>query len=188
MHRHELPLETSALSQDLITYLDARFRETSQQIAATQQQIASLREETAQRFEQIDQRFEQVDHRFEQVNQRFEQVNQRLEAVDQRFEQVDQRFEAAETTARHTLILVEGLRHEIHTVAEGFLGLNEKLERYRQESQLSFSQVQGWIEPYFRNLDGRIKILEGWADRQNWDVVKSVRRILGRPVSEQQAG
>jgi chromosome segregation ATPase len=166
------------LSEDLIAYLDARFRETSQQIAATQQQIvatqqqiASLREETAQRFEQVDRRFEQIDQRFEQV--------------DRRFEQIDQRFDAVETTARHTVVLVEGLRHELHTVAEGFLGLNERVERYAEESRLSFSKVQSWIAPYFRNLDGRVKILEGWADRQHWDVVESVRRILHRPIHEQ---
>lgn len=141
------------MSEDLIAYLDARFRETSQQIAATQQQIASLREETVQLFEQ----------------------------VNQRFEQIDQRFESVETAARHTVVLVEGLRHELHVVAEGFLGLNERVERYAEESRLSFSKVQAWIAPYFRNLDGRVKILEGWADRQHWDVVESVRRILHRP-------
>jgi hypothetical protein len=127
------------MDQELIAYLDERFRETSQQ-------IAELREETTRQFEQ-------VDHRFEQ----------------------------AETTARQTLVVLEGLRHEVHVVAEGFLGLHEKLERYRADSTASFELVRGWIEPYYRMLDGRLSVMEGRADRQQGDVMEAVRRILARP-------
>jgi chromosome segregation ATPase len=49
------------MDQELIAYLDTRFRETSQQIAATTQQVESLRRETSQRFEQVDTRFKRVE-------------------------------------------------------------------------------------------------------------------------------
>jgi chromosome segregation ATPase len=159
------------MDQELIAYLDERFRETSQQIAElreeTTRQISGLREETTRQFEQVDRRFEQVDRRFEQV---------------------DDRFERAETTARQTLVVIEGLRHEVHIIAEGFIGLHEKLERYHTESTASFDQVRVWIEPYYKLLDnrvnlldGRLSVLEGRADRQQGDVMEAVRRILGRP-------
>lgn len=119
----------------------------------TTRQIAELREETVRRFEQ----------------------------VDRRFEQVDDRFERAEATARQTLVVIEGLRHEVHIVAEGYLGLDEKLQRYHSESAASFDQVRGWIEPYYRILDGRLSVMEGRADRQQEDVTEAIRRILGRP-------
>jgi methyl-accepting chemotaxis protein len=167
VHRNELATEINALSQDLIAYLDARFSETSQQIAATQQQIAATQQQIVATQQQIASLREETAQEFEQVKQRFEQV--------------DQRFEQVETTARQTVVLVEGLRHELHVMAEGFLGLNERVERYAEESRLSFSKVQAWIAPYFKNLDGRVKILEEWAERQQWDVVESVRRILHRP-------
>ncbi|HEX6863266.1 MAG TPA: hypothetical protein VF414_10650 [Thermoanaerobaculia bacterium] len=86
-----------------------------------------------------------------------------------------------ETTARQTLVLVEGLRHEVHVVAEGFLGLDEKLGRYYREATLSFDQVRSWIEPYYRELDGRIRLIERGRDRMQEDVVEAVRRLLGRP-------
>lgn len=42
------------MDQELIAYLDARFRETNQQ-------IADLREETTRRFEQVGKRFDEVE-------------------------------------------------------------------------------------------------------------------------------
>ena len=58
-----------------------------------------------ERFQGIDERFERQEHRF---NARFNEVNARL---DDRIEEVK----------RHTGVLVEGLRHELHLVAEGLM-------------------------------------------------------------------
>ena len=44
------------------------------------------------------------------------------EYLDERFERIDHRFERAEETARHTLVVVEGLRHEVHLIAEAYVG------------------------------------------------------------------
>ncbi|HSK80847.1 MAG TPA: hypothetical protein VLQ45_30625, partial [Thermoanaerobaculia bacterium] len=90
-------------------------------------------------------------------------------------------FEQVEATARQTLVLFEGLRHEVHVIAEGFLGLNGQLERYYSEAKLSFEQVKAWIEPYYRDLGRRVSILEGGRDRMHEDVVEAVQRLLGRP-------
>lgn len=154
------------MDQELIAYLDQHFRGIDERFRETWRQISDLREETTRQFERIDARFEQIDARFEQV--------------DSRFAQVDARFERVEETARHTLVLVEGLRDEVRLIAEGMLGLSESVERYREDSTLTIAQVKGWIEPYYKSLDGRIRILEGWAERQNWDVLEAVRRLLGK--------
>src|SRR5438093_9509396 len=50
----------------------------------------------------LDERFQGIDQRFERVDQRFDEVNERIEEVK-----------------RHSGVLVEGLRHELHLVAEG---------------------------------------------------------------------
>lgn len=155
------------MDQELIAYFDARFNGMSRQFAETNQQIADLRQEMNQRFEKVDQRFDQM---------------------DQRFELVDQRFELVEEAVRHTVVLLEDVRSEVHVVAEGFLGLNERVERYRQESTLTFEQVKGWIEPYFKHLDGRVRNLESWADRQQWDVLESIQRLLGKLPPKKQTG
>ena len=64
----------------------------------------------------LDQRFDQVDQRFTEMDQRFTGIDQRFDEIDQRFTGIDQRFDEVK---RHTGVLVEGLRHEIHLVAEG---------------------------------------------------------------------
>jgi len=163
------------MDQELIAYLDARFRETAQQIAAsreeTAQQIAASRDETAQ------------------------QIARLREETSGRFEQVDSRFEKLEETTRHTIVLMEGMRHELHLVAESVVGTNERLERYHREATLTFHQVKEWIEPYFRNLDSRVNVLDGYAhgldlrvralegqaDHRHEDVMNAIRKMLGKP-------
>lgn len=159
------------MDSELIAYLDTHFGKTSQQISEVHQQVAALREETLQRFEQVDRRFEEVNARFEQVNARFEQV--------------DARFEQVETTCRQTLVLVEGLRHELQVVAEGYLGINERLQVEIEKTEVQSSRMQGWMEPYFKDLDIRVKSVESRVDRQNMDVFEAVHKILGRPLPKQ---
>ena len=177
------------MDQDLlIPFLEERFREISQQIAAGRQETAERFEQMEQRFEQMEQssdrRFEQVDRRFEQMDRRAEQMEQRAEQMEQRFErrfeQMDRRADRAEETARHTLVLLEDLRHQVQLIAEGHVGLNERLDRLESRGTLTFEQVKGWIDPYFRHVDSRIRIFEGWADRQNLTVVNAIRALLGK--------
>lgn len=177
------------MDQDLlIPFLEERFREISQQIAAGRQETAERFEQMEQRFEQMEQssdrRFEQVDRRFEQMDRRAEQMEQRAEQMEQRFErrfeQMDRRADRAEETARHTLVLLEDLRHQVQLIAEGHVGLNERLDRLESRGTLTFEQVKGWIDPYFRHVDSRLRIFEGWADRQNLTVVNAIRALLGK--------
>jgi chromosome segregation ATPase len=191
--------------QELIAYLDSRFQETSRQIRSLGTDLASFREETHQRFEQVDQRFQQVDRRFQEVDQRFQEMDRRFQEVDQRFQEMDQRFqemdrrfqevdrrfEKAEETARQTLVLVENLRDKVQLLAEGFMGLNDRLERH-QIATVTFDQVKEWLEPYFRTLngkvsgmDGRVSILEGRSERLQGNVMDAVRKLTGRAPLEE---
>jgi chromosome segregation ATPase len=168
------------MDQELIVFLETHFSQISQQ-------ISSLREETAQRFEQVDQRFEQVDQRFEQVDQRFEQVDQRFEQVDQRFEQVaerfeqiDQRFEQVDTAIRHTHVSIEGLRREVCIVAEGVMGLDERLKPARKDYLQDFEDIRALIRTTYSNLDTRTHALESWRQRTERDPIELIRERFGK--------
>ena len=156
------------MDHELIAYLDQHFRETSRQISdlreETTRQIPDLREETSRQFADTNR-----------------QMSDFREETARQFERIDARFEQVEATARQTVVLVEGLRHEAHVIAEGFLGLSDKLERYYIEAKFSFEQVKAWIDPYYRELNGRVRVLEGGRDRMHEDVVEAVQRLLGRP-------
>jgi hypothetical protein len=66
----------------------------------------------------LEERFERQVHQF---NARFETIDQRLVSIDERFDELK----------RHTGVLVEGLRHEVQLVAEGFATFVEG--RYAQD-------------------------------------------------------
>jgi len=149
------------MDPEMIAYFDGRFGQVTQQITTlrqeTAQQISALREESAQ------------------------QISSLREEMVQRFEQVDRRFERAEDTSRQTRILVEDQRSQMGLMAEGYIGVIERFERFQSEATLVFDEVKGWIEPYYRNLDGRLRVLEGRAERQQGDVQDAIQRLLGRP-------
>ena len=117
------------------------------------------------------------------LDQRFQQIDRRFEQIDRRFEKIDERLDALDTAIRHTNVLVEGLRADVHLIAEGFVGMNDRFNTFQSEATLVFDQVKGWIEPYYRNLDGRLRVVEGRAERQQGDVLDAVRRMLSKPAA-----
>ena len=132
-------------------------------------------------FQQVDGRFQLLTERFEQLDERFQQIDRRFETIDRRLETIEGRLQGLDDSVRQTNVLVEALRSDVHLIAEGSVGLNDRFERFQSEATLVFDQVKGWIEPYYRNLDGRLKIVEGRAERQQGDVLDAVRRMLGKP-------
>ncbi len=147
-----------------------------------------------------------LDARFKEIAQQMAVSREEIAALR---EETSRRFENLEGSTRHAVVLIEGLRHELHLVAESVFRVSERLERYRKESVVAFDQVKGWVEPYFRELsghirnlddraylldgrfgslgirvdsiDGRVNILEGRADRQQGDVMDAIRKMLGKP-------
>jgi archaellum component FlaC len=161
------------MDQTLVAYFDERFRETSQVITQQvvqqiSQQIQDLHQETLGRFGQVDARFNQIDARFEQIDARFGQV-------DARFEQVDRQFAEVKETARHTLVLVEDIRHQLQLVAEGYTGLSERLARVEVDRE-QHARIVDMDEPV-KDLDNRVRILEGWVARHREAVDESIRKL-----------
>ena len=141
------------MDQELIAYLDRNFGEMTRQISDLREQVSGVRGEISDLREETTRQFERIDARFGQV----------------------------EDTAQQTLVLFEGLRHEFHLVAEVYIGLNEKLDRYHSEAKLSFDEVKGWIEPYYTDLATRVAIIERGRDRVHDDVAAAIYKLLGRP-------
>ena len=127
------------MDQELVQYLDGRFQGLDR------------------RFERIDQQFEQIDRRFDQVDQRFERIDQRFEGIDRRFNEANERIEEVK---RHNGVLVEGLRHELHLVGEGFATFVEG--RYAQD--------QARIDERFRETQALIRASFEHLTRQNDDL------------------
>ena len=92
------------MDQELVQYLDGRFNAMNAQLD--------------RRFGEVHDRFSEIDCRFSTVDSRFSAVDSRFSAVDSRFDEMNERIDEVK---RHNGVLIEGLRHELHQVADGLL-------------------------------------------------------------------
>jgi archaellum component FlaC len=137
------------MDQELIAYLDERFRESAQA-------LARFRDETNQRFDTIDQRFGTIDQRFDTIDQRFGTIDQRFGTIDQRFDTIDQRIDQVEEGVRHTQVLVEDVRSDVRLLAEGVSSFDGKLDAVRLELKEEIGEVRSLLEASYRDMDRRI--------------------------------
>src|SRR5437879_11165399 len=124
------------MDQELVQYLEERFDRQEQRFQAL-----------------LDNRFTTVDQRFATIDRRFEEMTARME---ERFEEVK----------RHTGVLVEGLRHEVQLVAEGFAVFVEG--RYAQDQAniaQQFQETRALIHLSYDQLRQRVENLE--RNKQN---------------------
>ena len=96
------------------------------------------------------------------LDERFGRIEQRLDGHDRRFESIDQRFDELK---RHTGVLVEGLRHEVHLLAES-LATHVEAEHVRHQAiQEQFRETRALIHLSYDQLRQRVENLE--RDRPN---------------------
>ena len=114
------------------------------------------------RFQTLNERFDRIELRLDSHDQRFDRIEQRLDAHDRRFDLLDQKIdEKVEEVKRHTGVLVEGLRHEVRLVAEGFATFVES--RYAQDQANiaeQFRETRALIHLSYDQLRQRVDRLE----------------------------
>ena len=69
------------MDQELIAYLDERFRGIDERFQGIDQQIQGLREETSQRFAGMDKRFDQMDEQLRLTGVRVEGLQSQVQVV-----------------------------------------------------------------------------------------------------------
>ena len=143
------------MDQELVQFLEERFDRQEQRFNARFDAIDT-------RFDRIEQRLDSHDEQFVSINQRFVSIDQRFISIDQRFEEVNARInERFDEVKRHTGVLVEGLRHEVQLVAEGFAVFVEG--RYAQDQAniaRQFRDTQALIRSSYDHLQQRVENLE----------------------------
>jgi hypothetical protein len=141
-------------------------------------------------LEEMEARLEaRADERFAGLEGRVDSRFARLEA------RMDERFEKVETEGRHTRVLLEGMNDNVRLLAEGLMGVTERLEKHQAETARGFDEIKAMLSPYYRDLGGRaqtleddvqcldrrVQVLEGRAERQTGDVFKAIREKFGKP-------
>ena len=91
------------------------------------------------------------------LDERFGRIEQRLDGHDRRFESIDQRFDEVK---RHTGMLVEDLRDQVHLLAEG-LATHIEAENVRHQSiQEQFRETRALLHLSYEQLHQRVENLE----------------------------
>jgi hypothetical protein len=146
----------------------------------------------------------------EELKARMDEQSARLEdrmnvRLDQQSARMDEQFARLETQsqteARQTRVLLEGLYNNIGLLAEGIMGVTERLETFQEETANGFKEIKAGLSPAYKDLDGRVysldnqvellesrvqimnnrvRILEARADRQTEDVLDSIRKKFGK--------
>jgi chromosome segregation ATPase len=112
----------------------------------------------------LEERFGEVHSQFDTVNQRLARVERRLDSHDQRFSSIDRRFDSMDQRfdelKRHTGVLVEGLHHEVHLLADS-LGTHVEAEHVRHQAiQEQFRETRALIHLSYEQLRQRVENLE----------------------------
>ncbi|MFL6193592.1 MAG: hypothetical protein ACJ75H_05435 [Thermoanaerobaculia bacterium] len=103
--------------------------------------------------------------------------------LDERFAESARRIESLreelQEQGRHTHVQIEALRDDIRLIAEGVMGVDEKLGDFRVSVEKEFREVRALISPAYSGLDHRIRKLEDWRERKERDPIEIIRERFG---------
>jgi hypothetical protein len=106
-------------------------------MAATEQR---LREEIGEGREQLQQGMAATEQRLrEEIGEGREQLQQGMAATEQRLRQ--EIGASAADTRRHFDVVAEDFRHQVQLVAEGVIGIDRKVDQFREEVRDEFARV-----------------------------------------------
>jgi len=130
----------------------------------------------------LDERFGTLDRK---IDERFETLDRKIDALDRKFEA---RFETVEGGIRLTQVSVEGVRGEVQLLAEGMMGLEEKMQTLSKEVTLRLNQGEAALASYFKSLnnqyadhDSRLRFLEERVQREGQAPLDYIRERYGKP-------
>lgn len=139
--------------RELIGYLGKRFDESAQQ-------IQELREEMNREFANVRQEMAQ------------EFANVRAEMA--------QGFVKAAEENRHTRVLVEGVHSNVRLVAEGVIGMGERLDAFRDEVTTEVKNIRSLTQDVYSALERRVHTLETWRETKERDPIEIIKERFGR--------
>jgi uncharacterized protein Yka (UPF0111/DUF47 family) len=150
------------MDQSMMSRLEEHLREITRQIGWVREEMGSLKEEL---------RGEMASFK--------EETTQKIEENSGQIEELREEVHLSR-------ILQEQLRSDVTAVAEGVVGMSERLDFHRSELQRTFQEVADLLRPAYKlmgpqyqKLDRRVGVLEERADRVNRDVLQVIRKKFG---------
>jgi chromosome segregation ATPase len=131
------------------------------------EELILLRDEMRQGFSEMRQGFVRVDQRLDrldlevadlrhdvvQLQEGVAQLHQGLAMLGRRVDALDQRVQS-------NGVLLEALRGEVRQIAEAYVLLDQRVERYRNENEMAHREILALLHSSYRELDRRLTRLE----------------------------
>jgi hypothetical protein len=136
------------------------------------------------------------------LDKNFRETSRQIEGLREemvgRFEQVGSRFERVEEAIRHNQVSLESLRGEVRLMAEGVMGLDERLGFLREEVSREIKEADSFLRLSYADMDrhikdmdkyvrislleinSRVRPLEVWRERQGRDPLELIREKFGK--------
>ena len=150
--------------QEVIAYLGKRFDETSQQIQELRDEMTreflNVREEMAQGLSGLR----------EEMTQEFANVR----------EEMTRGFTHASEENRHTRVLIEGVHSNVRLVAEGVIGMGERMDAFRADVTTEVRNIRSLVQDSYSALEPRVHALESWRETRERDPIDIIKERFGR--------
>jgi chromosome segregation ATPase len=134
-----------------------------------------------EQFARQDKHFARQDERLVRLDERVARLEERVEENSRQIGENSRQIMGLKDEVRQTRVLIEGVRSDLRLVAEGVMGVSERLEAHQREMKEGFEDVKASIAPAYQRLDGRLQALEARAERQTRDVLEVIREKFGKP-------
>jgi len=122
-----------------------------------------------------------LDESFGRLQEQVNENSRQIEGLREETRQLREETRELREESRHTGISVEAVRSDVRLIAEGLVGMSERLEAFKIQVDKGFEDVKASIAPAYRDLDRRVQWLEARAERQDRDVLEVVREKFGIP-------
>jgi uncharacterized coiled-coil DUF342 family protein len=166
------------MDQQLIAYLDERFREFSRQLEETGQRIDGLRGEVEGLRQETSQQFAELRQETTEGIKDLRQETTRMMG-GLRSEVDGLRVELREEI-RLTRVSLEGVRCDLQLLAEGVVDTRDLLARHEAVTKEHLHDLKEMIFPvYLKHLGRRVELLEEKTDRQAQDSMEVLRARFG---------
>ena len=125
------------------------------------------------------------DKRFGEMSQQIQGLREdmTLELAKAR-EEMAQGFAKASEENHHTRILVENVHSNVRLLAEGVIGMGERMDAFREEVTTEVKNIRSLTQDVYTALERRVHTLETWRETKERDPIDIIKERFGkRPES-----
>lgn len=122
-----------------------------------------------------------LDEHFAWQREQFARQGEQLARQEERLDRLEELTVRLGDESRQTRVLIEGVEDKIRLIAEGLVGVTERMEAHRIEAQKGFDDVKASIALPYQDLNRRVRWLEKREERRDRDLFDVIHEEFGIP-------